>query len=84
MKQQTKQFSNLPTNQQGTNKMNKTYALEHRHSALQGVTAYLMPGGRHQFTRSANWARTFTSFEEACIVAQKVGGVKVVEVEVSK
>jgi len=43
-----------------------------------------MPGGRHQFTRSANWARTFTSFEEACIVAQKVGGLKVVEVEVTK
>jgi hypothetical protein len=64
--------------------MNKTYALESRHSALQGVTRYLMPGGRHQFTRSANWARTFTSFEEACIVAQKVGGVKVVEVEVTK
>ena len=64
--------------------MNKAYALESRHSALQGVTAYLMPGGRHQFTRSANWARTFTSFEEACIVAQKVGGMKVVEVEVTK
>jgi len=64
--------------------MNKTYALESRHSASQGVTCYLMRGGRHQFTRSANWARTFTSFEEACIVAQKVGGVKVVEVEVSK
>jgi hypothetical protein len=64
--------------------MNKTYALESRHSAAQGVTCYLMPGGRHQFTRSANWARTFTSFEEACIVAQKVGGMKVVEVEVTK
>ena len=64
--------------------MNKTYALESRHSALQGVTRYLMAGGRHQLTSSANWARTFTSFEEACIVAQKVGGVKVVEVEVTK
>ena len=64
--------------------MNKTYALKSRHSASQGLTRYLMPGGRHQFTRSANWARTFTSFEEACIVAAKVGGVKVVEVEVTK
>jgi hypothetical protein len=64
--------------------MNKTYTLMSRHSANQGVTKYLMPGGRHQFTRSANWARTFTSFEEACTVAIKVGGVKVVEVEVSK
>ena len=64
--------------------MNKTYALENRHSAAQGVTCYLMPGGRHQFTRSPKWARTFTSFEDACKVAQKVGGMKVVEVEVSK
>jgi hypothetical protein len=64
--------------------MNKKYALESRHSASQGVTAYLMPGGRHQFTRSAKWALTFTSFEAACNKAQKVGGVKVVEVEVSK
>jgi len=64
--------------------MNKLYALENRNSDAQGVTRYLMPGGRHQFTRSENWARTFTSFEEACVVAQKVGGMKVVEVEVSK
>ena len=64
--------------------MNKTYALESRHSAAQGVILYLMPGGRHQFTRSANWARTFASFEDACVVAQKVGGMKVVEVEVTK
>lgn len=65
--------------------MNKTYALQSRHSAsYNGITRYLMPGGRHQFTRSPNWARTFTSFEEACIVAQKVGGMKVVEVEVTK
>ena len=65
--------------------MNKTYALQSRHSAsYNGITRYLMPGGRHQFTRSPKWARTFTSFEEACIVAQKVGGMKVVEVEVTK
>ena len=65
--------------------MNKTYALESRHSAnYNGITRYLMPGGRHQLTRSPKWARTFTSFEEACIVAQKVGGMKVVEVEVTK
>jgi hypothetical protein len=43
-----------------------------------------MAGGRHQLTSSPNWAITFTSYEEACVVAQKVGGMKVVEVEVSK
>jgi len=64
--------------------MNKTYALEYRHSALQGITLYLMPGSRHQFTRSPKWALTFTSFEDACNKAQKVGGMKVVEVEVTK
>lgn len=64
--------------------MNKTYALKSRHSASQGVIRYLMPGRRHQLTCSINWARTFTSFEEACIVAQKIGGMKVVEVEVTK
>jgi hypothetical protein len=64
--------------------MNKTYALASRHSASQGVTCYLMAGGRHQLTSSPKWALTFTSFEDACNKAQKVGGVKVVEVEVSK
>jgi hypothetical protein len=39
-----------------------------------------MAGGRHQLTRSPKWAMTFISFENACKVAQKVGGMKVVEV----
>lgn len=60
--------------------MNKTYALQSRHSALQGVIKYLMAGNRHQLTSSPKWALTFTSFEEACEKAQRVGGMKVVEV----
>jgi len=39
-----------------------------------------MAGGRHQLTRSPKWAMTFISFENACKVAQKVGGFWVVEV----
>jgi hypothetical protein len=58
----------------------KTYILQSRHSHAQGVTRYLMAGGRHQLTRSPKWAMTFTSFEDACNKAQKVGGMKVVEV----
>jgi len=57
----------------------KTYILQNRHSTAQGVTRYLMAGNRHQFTRSSNWALTFTNFEEACKVAQKVGGLTVIE-----
>jgi hypothetical protein len=58
----------------------KTYILQSRHSHAQGVTRYLMAGGRHQLTRSPKWALTFTDFENACKVAQKVGGFWVVEV----
>ncbi len=62
--------------------MNKTFALVSRHQQQYDKIAYLMHGRRSQWTSSVNWARTFTSFEEACTVAQKVGGLKVVEVEV--
>ena len=65
--------------------MNKAFALISRHQLQDSnKTAYLMHGRRSQWTSSVNWARTFTSFEEACIVAAKIGGVKVVEVEVTK
>lgn len=64
--------------------MNKTFALVSRHQQQYNKTAYLMHGHRSQWTSSPKWARTFTSFEEACTVAAKIGGVKVVEVEVTK
>jgi hypothetical protein len=60
--------------------MNKTYALESRCSAFQNMKRYLMPGGRHQFTSSLKHAWKTSCFDEACYKAQKVGGMKVVEV----
>lgn len=61
----------------------KIYALESRHSASQGVTRYLMPGNRHQLTSSTMHARKFFSFDDACAAAQKIGGMKVVELNLT-
>ena len=59
--------------------MNKIYALKSRHSASQGVTRYLMHGNRHQLTSSIMQAQKFFSFDDACAMAQEIGGMKVVE-----
>jgi hypothetical protein len=38
-----------------------------------------MPGNRHQLTSSTMQARKFFSFDDAVAEAQKIGGMKVVE-----
>lgn len=55
------------------------FYLKSKYFAKQGVTKYLMCGGRSQITRSPEWARSFATFEDASNMAQKIGGFTVVE-----
>ena len=64
--------------------MNKAYALQSRQSELRGFTAYLMAGNILQLTSSAMQARKFFNFDDAVAEAQKIGGMKVVELNFTR